>query len=218
MKIHIITNTEECQKIVTRLRKDLDTYKVLGFDCEWLTVDGNRRPVALLQLASHTGLCALIRLSHLKHVPGELQQLLEDDGILKVGVAPLDDSKHLLSDYNVYVKSTLDLRHLCQHLERPAEGLAKLSKAFIGVELNKNWRIRCSSWDAATLSEAQIDYAAKDCLVAIEIFKKLFEIHCARTGTKDFAEFFKIAQGFQDRAFKSKGPSGIPGVTGKKNV
>lgn len=50
-----------------------DEFPVLGFDCEWLTVGGTRRPVALLQLTTHRGLCALIRLSHLRMIPSELK-------------------------------------------------------------------------------------------------------------------------------------------------
>lgn len=46
---------------------------MLGFDCEWVTVGGVRRPVALLQLTSHRGLCALIRLCHLQRIPPELK-------------------------------------------------------------------------------------------------------------------------------------------------
>lgn len=216
--VQIVTNVEECQRVVTRLRKDADKYKVLGFDCEWLTVDGSRRPVALLQLASQSGLCALIRLCQLQHVPGDLQQLLEDETVFKVGVAPLDDAKNLFKDYNVQVKSTLDLRHLALHLERPPEGLAKLSKGFIGVELNKSWRIRCSTWDAPILTDPQVDYAAKDCMVAIEIFKKMFTIHGARTGGNDFKAFMELSRTHLDRPFKYNGPSGVPGMSGKKNL
>lgn len=217
--VEIVTTVQECQQVVTRLRKDVNKYPVLGFDCEWLTVDGTRRPVALLQLASNSGLCALIRLCQLKHVPGDLQQLLEDETILKVGVAPLDDAKYLFKDYNVQVRSTLDLRHLASTLERPPEGLAKLSKSFIGVELNKNWRIRCSSWDNPILTEAQIDYAAKDCLVAIEIFKKMFTIYGDREGGRhDFEGYMRLSRGFQDKAFKYNGPKGVPGMNGKKNL
>lgn len=37
---------------------------------------GTRRPVALLQLTSHRGLCALVRLSHLQMVPSELKVII----------------------------------------------------------------------------------------------------------------------------------------------
>lgn len=55
------------------IRRHCTEYKVLGFDCEWVTVGGARRPVALLQLASHRGLCALFRLCHLQRIPPELK-------------------------------------------------------------------------------------------------------------------------------------------------
>lgn len=137
--------------------------------------------------------------------------------MLKVGVSPQDDAKNLLTDYNISMKGTLDLRHLALYLNRQPQGLSKLSKEFIGVELNKSWRIRCSSWDSATLTSAQIDYAAKDAMVAIEIFKKMFEIYGTRTGEIGLGSFMEVAHGYHDRPFKYKGPSGIPGETGKKN-
>lgn len=220
-KVHIILTPSECSRVVSLIQADVAKFNVLGFDCEWLTVDGIRRPVALLQLATHSGLCALFRLSHLNpSMPAELKRLLEDETILKVGVAPRDDAKYLLKDYDVQVRSTLDLRHLAQYLERAPEGLAKMSKAFVGVELNKNWRIRCSSWDCQVLTEAQVDYAAKDCLVAIEIYKKLLDIFRERTGGRNKAkkEFLELSHRFLDKAFSQnqKGPSGVPGASGRK--
>lgn len=50
-------------------------------------------------------------------------------------------------------------------------GLAKMSEHFLGVSIEKNPNIRCSNWNADELSEEQIFYAAKDVLVAIELFK-----------------------------------------------
>lgn len=51
-----------------------EEYNVLGFDCEWV-VDalGVRQDVALLQLASHRGLCVLVRLCEFGKIPSELQ-------------------------------------------------------------------------------------------------------------------------------------------------
>lgn len=57
------------------LFSDCQTYPVLGFDCEWVTVNGTRRPVALLQLATYTGFCALIRLNQFRDIPTELRVL-----------------------------------------------------------------------------------------------------------------------------------------------
>lgn len=49
-----------------------EEYNVIGLDCEFIS-QYYRHPVALLQLASHRGLCALIRLCNLKKIPHELQ-------------------------------------------------------------------------------------------------------------------------------------------------
>lgn len=47
---------------------------MLGFDCEWvLDQYGVRQNVALLQLATHRGLCVLIRLCEFGKIPSELQ-------------------------------------------------------------------------------------------------------------------------------------------------
>jgi exonuclease 3'-5' domain-containing protein 2 len=104
---------------------------VLGFDCEWLTVGGKRRPVSLLQLSSHRGLCALFRLCHMQGIPPELRELLEDDNILKVGVAPSDDAAHMAKDYSVGVASTMDLRFLAELAGCKGEGLAKMADEYL---------------------------------------------------------------------------------------
>lgn len=147
-------------------------YQVLGVDCEWVTVGGTRRPTALLQLASHTGLCALFRLCFLQQIPQSLRDLLEDENIVKVGVDPQNDSSQLYSDYGVAISSTLDLRFLAVMVGDKPEGLAKMSASLLNVQLDKNWRLVCSNWEGDTLTEQQIEYAAKDALVALEIFKK----------------------------------------------
>ena len=61
-------------------------WQVLGLDCEWVSNDQSRhmdgmsarRPVSLLQLASVSGVCVLVRLHLLQYIPDSLQQLLVD--------------------------------------------------------------------------------------------------------------------------------------------
>lgn len=216
--VSISSNPKECELIVDLLRKDTAKYSVLGFDCEWVTVNGVRRPVALLQLASQSGLCALIRLCQIKYIPPQLYELLEDENVIKVGVSPQDDAKYLLRDYGVNVRSTLDLRFVAQLLRQQPESLAKMAKSHVGIELNKNWRIRCSSWDSGTLTEEQIDYAAKDALVAIEIFKKFSMIFTTQF-RGSFDDLMHLAKTeYLNKPFKYKGLGGIPGQSGRKKM
>ena len=48
--------------------------------------------------------------------------------------------------------------------------LSALSQQILGIALDKDWRIRCSDWEAESLSERQIQYAADDAIVAVKIF------------------------------------------------
>lgn len=97
--------------------------------------------------------------------------MLEDDNILKVGVAPQGDASYLARDYGVCVASTFDLRYLAAMTGCKPAGLARMAEDYLKVTLDKNWRIRCSDWEAPTLNGKQIDYAAKDAHVGIELFK-----------------------------------------------
>lgn len=104
-----------------------------------------------------------------------MQALLEDEDIIKVGVAPSGDANYLAKDYGVCVASTLDLRFLAVQSQCRAGGLAKLSEEHLNVKLDKDWHIRCSDWEANKLNQVQIAYAAKDAHVAIELFKVFAE-------------------------------------------
>ncbi|XP_067644802.1 exonuclease 3'-5' domain-containing protein 2 [Eurosta solidaginis] len=174
-QITVIDNLDECQRVVDTLKNHCQAYKVLGFDCEWVTVGGTRRPVALLQLSSSKGLCALFRLCNLRQIPQGLRDILEDDNVIKVGVCPQDDAQKLSLDYGVGVASTFDLRFLAALTNQPAAGLAKMAKSVLNVDLEKSWRTACSDWEAPALSEKQLRYAADDALVAVKIFEKLFD-------------------------------------------
>lgn len=70
------------------------------------------------------------------------QELLEDESIFKVGVAPFDDAKYLLNDYSVALKSTLDLRHIVELTGHTTGGLAFLAQSELNVVLDKSWRVR----------------------------------------------------------------------------
>ncbi|CAH2103071.1 unnamed protein product [Euphydryas editha] len=173
LDIKIITCEEDSQDVVYELRRRSAQYHAIGFDCEWVTDQGKRHSVALLQLSTYDGYCALFRLCHLKSIPNCLKDLLEDGSIYKVGVAPSDDAKYLANDYSVYLKSTLDIRHLVELCKYDTGGLATLSKALLDITLDKSWRIRCSDWEAHKLTERQIKYAALDAHIAVKIFVKL---------------------------------------------
>lgn len=96
----------------------------------------------------------------------------------------MTDAQYLFQDYRgenvndcTRTRNTLDLRfvaNLANHFDGSI-GLANLSEKYLGVTLEKSKDIRCSDWNALQLNAEQIEYAAKDALVAIELFKLFAE-------------------------------------------
>lgn len=97
-------------------------------------------------------------------------------------MTPLADAKNLFQDFycgNVenQVRSTFDLRYMADiaNCSDGSIGLGKMAEKYLGIQIDKSPSIRCSNWNGLSLSVEQIDYAAKDALVAIELFKHFAE-------------------------------------------
>ncbi|XP_034235121.1 exonuclease 3'-5' domain-containing protein 2 isoform X2 [Thrips palmi] len=172
MTVKVASNESQCIALVNELKSDVKFTKVLGFDCEW-TQDGSKRNrVALVQLATLEGQCGLFQIHLYSSVPNVLQEILADNTILKVGVDPLQDAKHLNTDYGIQVAGTFDIRHL---VEGKVGGLAAVVKSELGVRLPKDFHIRVSNWEAKDLTPLQETYAANDALSAVLAFKNLVD-------------------------------------------
>ncbi|XP_037025207.1 exonuclease 3'-5' domain-containing protein 2-like isoform X2 [Bradysia coprophila] len=171
-KIVVAETQNECRDAINLLQSHCNEYPVLGFDCEWVSETGGRRKIALLQLASYRGLCVLIRLCDLETIPSPLKDILKDDDILKVGVGITRDAQYLSQDYGLSVLYTLELGYMADVAK--CEGIKKsldfLSEKYLGHPLGKEFAVRCSDWEAYALTDKQIEYAALDALVAIELF------------------------------------------------
>lgn len=101
---------------------------------------------------------------------------MENRNIVKVGVKPKRDAEYLMNDYLPYdssIQGTLELGRVARMANQEGfkRGLGFMSEEYLGVTLDKDPKIRCSDWEADTLSHDQIMYSALDVLVAIELFK-----------------------------------------------
>lgn len=108
--------------------------------------------------------------------------MLRDERILKVGIQPIIDGLFLTQDYNIAVQGTLDLRFLAVLSNCEPRGLEKMSKQHLNIDLNKKKSHQLSDWEAKTLSDKQINYAAIDALIGIELFK----VFASRLKTRHF--------------------------------
>ncbi|KAF3831055.1 hypothetical protein GH733_002293 [Mirounga leonina] len=211
-KVVTVSQEAEWDHIEPLLRSELEDFPVLGIDCEWglqthaykfqmgnVNSEGKASPLSLLQMASPSGFCVLVRLPKLicggKTLPKTLLDILADGTILKVGVGCSEDASKLLQDYGLVVKGCLDLRYLA---------------------------MRQSNWDAENLTEDQIPlisdfslqviYAARDAQISVALFLRLLGYPFSRNSTLDenddhmgWRKVLENCQDVVDIPFRSKG-------------
>ncbi|XP_069773250.1 exonuclease 3'-5' domain-containing protein 2 isoform X4 [Narcine bancroftii] len=229
--VFVVESDMDWEQVWPLLRTELDHYPVIGFDCEWVSVKGKANPVSLLQIATYSGSCFLLRMPQLTRgnclLPKALLHMLGDDNILKVGVEAFEDGCRLLRDYCVMVKSCLDVRYLVTHQRKNnltySLSLKSLAQEIIHFTLDKSLHLRCSNWEAEELTNEQVTYAAQDAQVSVALFFHLLGFTCA--SHEDGALFqFKPSwdhvlarcQGLLDIPYKGGGSGGKDG-TGDTN-
>lgn len=151
--------------------------KVVGIDCEWKPnyVKGSKlNKVSIMQIASDemVFIFDLIKLS--EDVPDVLDscltRILQSPGILKLGYNFQCDIKQLAHSYEElecfkHYEMLLDIQNV---FKEPRGGLSGLAEKILGAGLNKTRRN--SNWEQRPLSQNQLEYAALDAVVLIQIF------------------------------------------------
>jgi ribonuclease D len=163
-----IVNDQEGAVIAAR---ELANYPVLGFDTETKPSfkKGQVFEVSLLQL-SIPGKAFLFRIL-LCGIPDLLKQVLEDENIIKTGVAIHDDLKKLRKIRDFIPGGFVDLQKFSSELGIESNGLRKLAAIVLGIRISKNQQL--TNWESEELTEAQAIYAATDAWVSYEIYEKL---------------------------------------------
>uniref|UniRef100_A0A3Q3VK59 Exonuclease 3'-5' domain-containing protein 2 n=1 Tax=Mola mola TaxID=94237 RepID=A0A3Q3VK59_MOLML len=218
----MVSTEEDWQQLWPQMQEDLSVYPVLGLDCEWVktnavSVKGRAAAVSLLQMATYSGLCILVRLQAFRSaqqpVPLSLMEVLRDPHILKVGVGCYEDGKRLTRDYGLSLSCTVDLRYLAlrQRLTTVNNGLSLKSLAadLLNVCLDKSLELRCSDWEADHLSLEQMTYAARDAQVSIALFLRLLglisETSPVSSSGSPYSELAARCQGLVDVPFRGRG-------------
>ena len=116
--IRVIETVANWESFWKEAEIEVNQTKVIGFDCEWVSESLMRREggeeggeddnsaerkidgrVSLIQIATVSGLCGLLRILKLDFVPETLKEVLSDRNILKLGVSPKDDGNRLGKDH-----------------------------------------------------------------------------------------------------------------------
>ncbi|WIA33866.1 hypothetical protein OEZ86_006968 [Tetradesmus obliquus] len=177
LQVLVVENAAYIGNALGALRASMQD-PVVAIDLEWRPEFGRRfTPVAMVQLAS-SRVAVLIRTCRMSYkLPAVLKDFLKDPSIslLGFGWAASDEGK-MQSTFGVGFKDFgrfLDLQAVAQGLGYCGFGLARLTRAVLGLALPKSKKVSMSNWELAQLSRAQVKYAALDVLVAGQVFRAL---------------------------------------------
>jgi len=158
-------------------------YKVgcpaVGFDIEWpvsFVAGAKPKPVALVQIALPTEppLCYLLHVAHTGITPA-LRWLLEDENVIKAGVASNQDAQKIMRDFGIACAGIVDLSDMANRVLLPSMrwSLAALVARVLKRTLPKPTGIRIGSWDAPVLNGDKVRYAAQDAFGSLMLWQEL---------------------------------------------
>jgi ribonuclease D len=155
------------------VKKILRDELILGFDTETRPTfkKGHYHKVALLQLST-ADQAVLIRLN-MVNLPSFLIDILENENIVKVGVAIKDDINSLNKISPFVPGGFVDLQQYVKQFGIEDNGLKKLVANIMGFRISK--KSQTSNWEMETLTQEQLEYAATDAWVCRQMYEILSE-------------------------------------------
>ena len=174
-RIFVVYTEADTEKAVEYLK----TQQIVGVDTETRPSfkRGMTHKVALLQIAT-ADTCFLFRLNRIG-MPESLQDFLMSD-VLKIGLSLKDDFMMLGRRKDVHAEegNWIELQDYVGRFGIEDRSLQKIYANLFGQKISKSQRL--SNWEAETLSEGQMRYAATDAWACVEIYNCLAEME--RTG------------------------------------
>ena len=174
-RIFVIYTEADADKAISYLQ----TQRIVGVDTETRPSfkRGTTHKVALLQIST-SDTCFLFRLNQIG-MPPSLQEFLMSD-TLKIGLSLKDDFTMLRrrKDVNAEEGNWIELQDYVGRFGIEDRSLQKIFANLFGQKISKSQRL--SNWEAETLSEGQMKYAATDAWACVEIYNCLSELE--RTG------------------------------------
>ena len=166
-KVTLITDASKLASAV----KEIERHGVLGFDTETRPSfkRGQSFKVALLQLAIPNKVF-LFRI-HQTGLPDEITSIFENADIIKAGVAIHDDIKALQKINKFQPVSFIELSAMAKACGLQVESVKKLAGLLLGFRISKS--AQTSNWEAPSLTDKQVEYAATDAWVCLEIYQHL---------------------------------------------
>ena len=169
---------------VRRAARDLAGDRFLGFDCETTELDPYRGEVRLVQLSTgaNTYVFDLRPFGSGENLRADsglapLRDILADPRTTKIAHNAKFDTKWVRHHLGVEVNGLFDT-FLASQLIAAGDGerrhsLADVAQFFTGTELDKSEQL--SDWTANELSQSQLEYAARDAAVMVQLREQVAE-------------------------------------------
>mgnify|MGYP001094176992 CR=1 FL=1 len=167
--VHVLTEANEIDDAMAEISKS----KVVGFDTEARPTfkKGQIRNISLIQIATKTEVY-LLRIKS-TGLMNSIVEFLESDTIMKVGIG-LDDDKQLLKRLADFKPTNfLDLNVEMPNFGAEKIGARNLAAMLLNIRISKS--AQTSNWENPTLTNKQVQYAATDAWICLEIHDKLVE-------------------------------------------
>jgi ribonuclease D len=169
------------------LPDDLDLGSSVAIDCETMGLNPHRDRLCLVQLSGGDGDAHLVQIEKGQTSAPNLERLLTDPDVLKLfhfgrfDIAAMFNAFGALTApvYCTKIASKLVRTYTDRH------GLKNLLDELLSVDISKLQQM--SDWGAASLSNAQLAYAASDVLYLHQLKEKLDD-RLAREGRSDLAQ------------------------------
>lgn len=171
--IEVINTCEQLEKTMNSIQLS----PFIGFDSEQKPTFQKGQAdngVCLIQLATKDK-CYLIQTKQIKNLK-PLINFLEDEKIIKIGTGLKGDNVALFKQFNLRLKSTIDLEDVFKKLSSKNQiGAKKAASIILNEKLQKSKNMSRSNWENEELTSGQIKYASEDATVVYDVMNKILE-------------------------------------------
>lgn len=190
-RVFVIYTANDAEKAVTYLKNQT----MVGVDTETRPSfkKGKTNKVSLMQISTEDT-CFLFRLNHIG-MPDCLQEFLKSD-TLKIGLSLKDDFQVIRRREDVHAEegNWIELQDYVGRFGIEDRSLQKIFANLYGQKISKSQRL--SNWEAETLTESQIRYAATDAWACVKIYTCLEKME--RTGNYELIRVEKPVKNGND--------------------
>jgi ribonuclease D len=117
----------------------------------------------------------LIQIKQIKNLT-PLINFLEDEKIIKIGTGLKGDNTALFRQFNLRVKSMIDLEEIFKNLSSKNQiGAKKAASIILNKKLQKSKNMSRSNWENEELTSGQIKYASEDATVVYDVMSEILK-------------------------------------------